>query len=59
MKKLRKSILISRNNKYQNTLWNLKKIKEYYKYKSLFINKRFINERTSKIKIIPQFRLLN
>ena len=40
MKKLKRNILISRNNKYQNTLWNLKKIKEYYKYKSLFIKKK-------------------
>ena len=44
MKKLKKSILISRNRKYQDTLWNLKKIKEYYKYKSLFIKKKYLKE---------------
>ena len=42
MKKLKRNILISRNNKYQNTLWNLKIIKEYYKYKSLFIKKNIL-----------------
>ena len=49
MKKLKKSILISRNNKYRRTLWNLKKIKEYYKYKNLFIKKKYLKEPNIKI----------
>ena len=49
MKKLKKSILISRNNKYQNILWNLKKIREYYKYKSLFIKKKYLKKPDLKI----------
>jgi len=49
MKKLKRNILISRNNKYQNTLWNLKKIKEYYKYKSLFIKKKYLKKQYLKI----------
>ena len=44
MKKLKRTILISRNNKYQNSLWNLRKIKEYYKYKSLFIEKKYLKK---------------
>ena len=44
MKKLRRNILISRNNKYKNTLWNLKKIKEYYNYKSSFIKKNILKK---------------
>lgn len=50
MKKLKRIILISRNNKYQNILWNLKKIREYYKYKSLFIKKKYI--KISDLKIL-------
>ena len=49
MKKLKRNILISRNNKYQNTLWNLKIIKEYYKYKSLFIKKKYLKKSDLKI----------
>ena len=49
MKKLKKSILISRNNKYQNILWNLKKIREYYKFKSLFIKKKYLKKPDLKI----------
>jgi len=44
MKKLKRIILISRNNKYQNTLWNLQKIKEYYKCKSLFVKKEYLKK---------------
>ncbi len=49
MKKLKKEILISRNNKYQNTLWNLKKIQEYYKYKFLLLKKTYHKKKDSEI----------
>ena len=52
MKKLRRNILISRNNRYIKTLWNLKKIKEYYNYKSSFIKKKYFKKANLKSSII-------
>tara|TARA_B100000401_G_C52721476_1_gene678852 strand:+ start:113 stop:640 length:528 start_codon:yes stop_codon:yes gene_type:complete len=49
MKKLKKKILISRNNRYQNTLWDLRKIQEYYKYKFLLLKKNYLKKKDPEI----------
>ena len=49
MKKLKSDILSLRSNKYQNSLWNLNKIKKYYKYKDLFIKKNFFKQQSLKL----------